>query len=108
MKNPVLQNLFEKSVKGSYVGQEGYVQHPCMCAKFNEKHYPTSIPHVGLMFNYNCLLLNQKIAVIQLSDLCDKWSKVYHKNHIKQSHSLTFSVMTGTGSSPLVMFVACG
>lgn len=67
-----------------------------------------SIPHVGLMLNYNCLLLNQKIAVIQLSDLCDKWSKVYHKNHIKQSHSLTFSVMTGTGSSPLVMFVACG
>lgn len=67
-----------------------------------------NIPHVGLMFNYNCLLLNQKIAVIQLSDLCDKWSKVYHKNHIKQSHSLTFSVMTGTASSPLVMFVACG
>lgn len=94
-KSPALQNLIAKTsllIKGERIIFKVLV---CVPREMGNTFLGnTSLAQIQL-----CLWLNQKVAVLQLSDVCDrKGQRVCHKSPIKLAQGLIFSVpfvMTG-------------
>jgi len=93
--SPAKSNCKNLTVKCSYGRWEDYIEDAFMCARINGKHVP------GQYFTWRSLVqiqwqlwLNQKIAVLQMLDPRERNGQtVHHKNHIRQTQCLIFSVL---------------